>query len=80
MSILPWSYKLAMCWYSLILKRRTSPDKSENYFTENIFVMPFKQRKPPGAHQGSERERQDIGVFAIRIGEVDVGRGKAWPS
>ena len=74
MSILPLSYKLALCWYSPIWQRRTSPAKSDPSSTENTFSIPFKQRKLPAAHQCSEGKRQDICVFAKMIGEFDVGK------
>ena len=79
MSILPWSYKLAMWWYSLILKRRTSHDKSDYSSTDNFFQMPFQQRKLPATHQCSERKRKEI-VFAIMLGDVYVGKRQGWHS
>ena len=42
--------------------------------------MPFKQRKLQEAHQGSERKRKDIGVFAIMIGGIYVGKRHGWIS
>ena len=79
MSILPWSYKLAMCWYSLIFQRNNSHSKSDPSSAENTSEMPFKQRKLQVAHQCSERKKQDIVVFAM-IGELDVGKRQAWLS
>ena len=75
---LPWSYELAMSWYNLKLQRRFSPAKSDTFSIENTFGMPFKQRKILAANQCSERKRQDIGVFAIMIGEVNVGNRQGW--
>lgn len=42
------------------------------FLYRDIFGMTFKERKLPATLQGSERQRQDIGVFATIKGEVDV--------
>ena len=80
MSILPWLYEPIMSLYSLVLQRRISHAKSDVSSTENNFGMPFKQRKLPATHKCSERKRQDIGLFAIMIGEFDVGKRQGWLS
>ena len=38
----------------------------------------FEKKKLPAIHQGSERKRQVIGVFAIMIGEFDVVKRQGW--
>ena len=77
MSILPWSYELAMCWYSPILQRRTSA-KSDSSSTENTSGMCFKQRNLPTTCHCTEGKRKDIDVFAIMIGEFDMGKRPGW--
>ena len=74
--ILPCSYQLAMCWYSLIWQIRNLNAKSDPSSTKNTFGLPFNQRKLHATHQCSARKRQDIGVFAIMIGDVDMGKSK----
>ena len=76
MAYLPWLYELAMWWFPLILKRRTSHAKSDFSSKENTFGVPFKHRKLPTPNQHSERKRQDNGIFAISIGEIYVGNRK----
>jgi len=40
--------------------------------------MSLKKKKLPAIHQGSERKRHVIGVFAIMIGEFDVVKRQGW--
>ena len=66
-------YELRRCFLCPILKRRSFHDKSYYSSKENTLGLPFKQWKLPAPNQGSEKKRQDIGIFAISIGEVYVG-------
>ena len=78
MSMLPWAFEIALCWHALIMQRSTSHTRSDPSSKENIFGMPFKERKLPSPHQYSERKKKDIGLFVIMIGEVDVGKRQGW--
>ena len=80
MSILPWFYKLAVWWYYPIMKIKTSHAKSNYSSKEYTFSVSFKQWKLPAPNQCSERKRQVIDLFAIMIGEVDVGKRQGWLS
>ena len=70
-------------WYVLTfpdIAKKDSPAISDPSSTENNFGMPFKERKLPATHQCSERKRQDIGVFAIMIGDIALGKSPGWLS
>ena len=62
---------------SPILKRSISLTKSELCSKENTLVVPFRWGKLPATNYCSESKMQHIGLFALVIGNIKVGKRKS---